>query len=288
MSAVADLDLIADVARRARLLVIETVAHAGAGHVGGPLSAADLLAALYFDVLDVRPDEPRWPDRDRFILSKGHSSLGLYSVLALRGFFEVKELKTFDRLDSRLQGHPDMSRLDALDMSTGALGQGLSPGIGMALAARLQGREYHTFVMLGDGELQEGQVWEAAFIAARYRLGNLTAIVDWNGLQQYGWRAEKGRRPPFDEINPARVFEAFGWASAEIDGHELAQIVPALRAAKEPRERPLAIVARTIKGKGVSFMENEFTWHSRVPTAAELEQARAELAAAPAGTGGSA
>src|SRR5882757_5840731 len=174
-------------ARRGRWLAISTVAKSGAGHVGGPFSAMDLMIALYFRVLRVDPQNPRWPQRDRFILSKGHSSIGLYTVLALRGFLPVEELKTFDKANSRLQGHPDVTKLPALDTSTGSLGQGLSVGLGFALGARLRGEKFHTFVMIGDGELQEGMIWEAAHIAPRYKLGNLTAILDWNGLQQFGW-----------------------------------------------------------------------------------------------------
>jgi transketolase len=177
-----------------RRLVVESVHHAGAGHLGGPMSAAEMLIGLYFETLDIDPGKPRDDDRDRFILSKGHCSIGLYSALALRGYFPIDELKTFDAIDSRLQGHPDMDVLPGLDMSTGSLGQGLSPGLGMALAARLKNQDFHTWVMVGDGDSQEGQIWEAAFVAARYGLDNLTAILDWNGLQQYGWATDKGYR----------------------------------------------------------------------------------------------
>lgn len=264
-----------------RRLIVESVHHAGAGHLGGPLSAADILVALYFEVMNVDPLKPRDPDRDRFILSKGHSSIGLYVTLALRGYFPVEELKTFDAIDSRLQGHPDMSMLPGLDMSTGSLGQGLSPGIGMALAARLQGRQYHTWVVLGDGDSQEGQVWEAAFVAARYRLGGLTAILDWNGLQQYGWATEAGygdlsRMPP--QEMPAARWQAFGWRTIEIDGHDMSQIVAACGQAQESAEQPTIIIARTVKGKGISFMENDFNWHAKPLADADLRQAQEELA----------
>src|SRR5260221_8842789 len=174
-------------ARRGRWLAISTVARSGAGHVGGPFSAMDILIALYFRARDVDPDNPHWPGRDRFILSKGHSLIGLDVVMALRGFFPVEELKTFDKGNSRLQGHPDVTKLPGLDTSTGSLGQGLCVGLGMALGARLRGEKFHTFVMIGDGELQEGMIWEALDVAPRYKLGNLTAILDWNGLQQFGW-----------------------------------------------------------------------------------------------------
>ncbi|HLG51979.1 MAG TPA: transketolase, partial [Chloroflexota bacterium] len=177
--------MLRETARQVRRLVVQSVYRAKAGHLGGPLSAADVLTVLYFKILRVDPSRPDWPDRDRFILSKGHSAIALYATLALRGFFPVEELDTFDEIDSRLQGHPDMTRTPGLDMSTGSLGQGLSPGVGMALGARLLGKDFHTWVMLGDGEIQEGQIWEAAFVAERYRLDNLTAILDYNGLQQY-------------------------------------------------------------------------------------------------------
>ncbi len=179
-------------ARKGRWLAISTVAGSGAGHVGGPFSAMDLLIALYFRVMDIKPEDPRWEDRDRFILSKGHSSIGQYAVMALRGYLPIEELKTFDKGNSRLQGHPDVTKLPGIDTSTGSLGQGLSVGLGFALGARLRGKKFHTFVVLGDGELQEGMVWEALHIAPRYKLGNLTAILDWNGLQQFGW--SRGQR----------------------------------------------------------------------------------------------
>jgi len=194
----AEIARLEEVARQIRLAIVRTVNHARAGHLGGPLSAADLLAALYFHVMRIRPDEPAWPDRDRFILSKGHSSVGLYAALALRGYFPVEELATFDAANSRLQGHPDMTRLPGLDMSSGSLGMGISAGVGMALGARLTGRDVRTYVMLGDGECQEGEVWEAAMTAARYGLDSLVAIVDHNKLQQYGWPGDgpDGRTPP--------------------------------------------------------------------------------------------
>ncbi|MEW6751062.1 MAG: transketolase [Candidatus Latescibacterota bacterium] len=262
-----------------RRLVVDAVHHAGAGHPGGSLSATEILVALYFEVLSVDPARPRDPDRDRFVMSKGHASIGLYAVLALRGYFPLSELRTFDAIDSRLQGHPDMSVLPGLDMSTGSLGQGLSPGIGMALAARLQGRSYRTWVLLGDGDSQEGQVWEAAFVAARYRLGNLTAILDCNGLQQYGWATPAGygsrERLPAQEMAAAR-WQAFGWRTLEVDGHDFAQILAAC-AQVEGGDRPTIIIARTVKGKGISFMEGDFAWHARPVTDEDLARARKEL-----------
>lgn len=271
--------------RRAAIAVrrhlIDAVHHAGAGHLGGPLSAADILVALYFELLRIDPQDPQDPQRDRFILSKGHSSIGLYATLAMRGYFAVEELRTFDRLDSRLQGHPDMTVLPGIDMSSGSLGQGLSPGIGMALAARLQGHDYHTWVLLGDGDSQEGQIWEAAAVASRYRLGNLTAILDWNGLQQYGWATDSGytdlARQPAQE-NPVERWRSFGWATIEIDGHDLNEIVDAGHRARAT-EAPTIVVARTTKGRGISFMENDFNWHAKPPSDEELQAALGELAA---------
>lgn len=264
-----------------RRLVIESVHHASAGHLGGPLSAAELLTALYFEVLNIDPQNPRDPKRDRFILSKGHCSIGLYTTLALRGYFPVEELKTFDALNSRLQGHPDMAVLPGLDMSSGSLGQGLSPGIGMALAAKLKNQSYHTWVMLGDGDTQEGQIWEAAFIAERYQLDNLTAILDCNGLQQYGWATPAGyddlaRRPP--QENAAEKWRAFGWHTFEIDGHDLEQILDTYAQAQTIKDRPTIIIARTVKGKGVSYMENDFNWHTQPVTDDLLRTAQQELA----------
>ena len=274
-------------ARRARWLVMETVAGSGAGHVGGPLSAMDLLVYLYFRQLRIRPDQPYWPDRDRFILSKGHSAVALYAVLALRGYFPVEELATFDQLDSRLQGHPDLTRLPGLDASTGSLGQGVAVGIGHALAARLSSRAYLTWIMVGDGELQEGMIWESAHVAARYRLGHLATIVDWNGLQQYGWPASAdpgqassdGRAAPWERAELPAMFTSFGWRVLEIDGHDFDQIGAACaEVARQPAEAPpVAVLARTVKGRGVSSAEGDYTWHARVPDAAALARARADL-----------
>ena len=265
-----------------RRLVVESVHYAGAGHLGGPMSATELLVALYFEILRLDPQQPRDPDRDRFILSKGHCSIGLYTVLALRGYFPVEELKTFDALNSRLQGHPDMSILPGLDMSSGSLGQGLSPGVGMALAAKVKDRDYHTWVMIGDGDSQEGQIWEAAFVAERYQLDNLTAILDCNGLQQYGWATAAGygelaRRPP--QENAAEKWRAFGWQTLEIDGHDLEEILDACARAQQIKGQPTAIIARTVKGKGISYMENDYNWHTQPVTEDHLRTAREELAA---------
>jgi transketolase len=264
--------------RRTRRLILESIHAAGAGHIGGPLSVTDILVSLYFNELRIDPDHPDAPDRDRLILSKGHSSIALYTVLALRDFFPVDELSTFDALDSRLQGHPDLTSLPGLDMSTGSLGQGLSPGIGMALGARLSGKDFHTWVILGDGELQEGQIWEAAFVASRYRLSNLTAIVDSNGLPQFGWPHESGhtRDTPIDD--PGGKFRAFGWNVIETDGHNYEALLDAWSTAKTHTDGPTCIIAKTVKGKGVSFMENDFLWHAQVPTPEDLAKSALELA----------
>jgi len=256
MSSQTDYQELEKLARRGRWLAISTVAGSGAGHVGGPLSAMDIMIALYFRVMRVRPEEPKWPERDRFILSKGHSSIGQYVVMALRGFLPIEELKTFDKGRSRLQGHPDVTRLPGLETSTGSLGQGLSVGLGMALGARMRGQKFQTFVMIGDGELQEGMIWEALHVAPRYKLGNLTAILDWNGLQQFGWllapdeKNRGDRRDPWAGVDLKTIFEKLGWRVLEIDGHDYSQIVPALEAAKKFGEssQPTMIVAHTVKG----------------------------------------
>lgn len=272
-----------DKARSIRHLVIQSVHHAGAGHIGGPLSAADILAALYFHVMNIDPQRPDWPDRDRFILSKGHSSIGLYAALALRGYFPVEELSTFDAINSRLQGHPDMLVTPGIDMSSGSLGQGLSPGIGMALGAKLVGKDFHTWVMLGDGETHEGQIWEAALLAPRYGLGNLTAILDHNKLSQYGWTSsEEGhagvhRESPIED--PGLKFRAFGWNVIEIDGHDMSQIVDACSLSMRSKNKPTMIIAHTVKGKGVSFMEGHYAWHSRPMSDDELHKALEEIGA---------
>ena len=261
----------------ARRQIIQTIHRAGAGHIGGPLSVTDILVNLYFDRLRIDPSKPDWPERDRCILSKGHSSIALYAVLALRGYFPAAELSTFDQIDSRLQGHPDMTKLPGLDMSTGSLGQGLSPGVGMALGARLTGSDFHTWVILGDGEIQEGQIWEACFTASRYGLDNLTAILDYNRFPQFGWPDPSGltRDHPYDD--PEAKFRAFGWNVIICDGHDHKALRDAFDAAVAHRGQPTCVIANTIKGKGISFMENDFNWHAKVPTDDELRLALAEL-----------
>ena len=267
---------LAEIAARVRARVLVAVHHAGGGHVGGPLSCADMLVAFYFHILSIDPANPTWEARDRFILSKGHSTIGLYAVMAERGYFPVEELLTFDAIDSRLQGHPDMTRLPGLDMSSGSLGQGISPGIGMALGARMRGMPFHTYVVIGDGESQEGQIWEAAFVAARYGLDNLTVVLDYNGLQQFGWQ-KPGERMLTPIENPAGKWQAFGWNTIETDGHDIAQFIAAVERVKNHKGAPSIVIAHTIKGKGVSFIEDDYDWHARVPTDDELLTALEEL-----------
>jgi transketolase len=279
-SSVGQVDELEQRAREARAEIVRAVGRARAGHLGGPLSAVDILTALYGGVLRVRPDDPAWRERDRFVLSKGHASIGLYAVLAVAGFIPREELATFDQLGSRLQGHPDMTRLPALDMSTGSLGVGASTAVGMAIGAKRLGLPSAVFVMLGDGECQEGQVWEAAISAVRYRLDNLIAIVDVNGLQQFGWVNSAGERErPWEADRLAAIWAGFGWTVRTVDGHDIAALVPALTDARDnpAPSRPTVLLAHTVKGRGVSFMEGRFEWHAKVPTADETEAALAEL-----------
>jgi transketolase len=246
---------------------------AGSGHVGGSTSAADLLAALYFHTLDVRPHEPDWPDRDRFVLSKGHANAALAAVLAQAEFIEDALLDCFYGYESPLGMHPDI-KVPGVEMSTGGLGHGLSVGVGMALGARIQGKAFHTYVMLGDGELHEGSNWEAAMCAAHYRLSNLTAIIDFNKV------AQSGRVAQLVDIEPlADKWRAFGWEVREIDGHAMDQVVDALDALPFSPHKPSALIAHTVKGKGVSFAENTYVWHSNTVTDDILARALAELEA---------
>ena len=279
MADAAEIARLEEVARQIRLAIVRCVYHARAGHLGGPLSAADILAALYFHVLRIRPDEPDWADRDRFILSKGHSSIALYAAMALRGYFPVEELLTFDAAHSRLQGHPDMTRLPGLDMSSGSLGMGISAAMGMALGARLSGHDVRAYVMLGDGECQEGEVWEAAMSAARYGLDNLIAIVDHNKLQQYGWPGDgpDGRLPPEVPGELVAKWSAFGWRVIEVNGHDMIDILRSLDEAARGDGRPVAIISHTVKGKGVSFMEGHYFWHTRAIKPEEFATAMADL-----------
>lgn len=252
--------------------IIEMTCEAGAGHPGGSLSAADIVTALYFRVMRIDPQRPDWPDRDRFILSKGHACPVWYAALAERGYFDKSHLRTLRKLDSILQGHPDMRKTPGIDMTAGSLGHGLSVGVGMALAGRLLQKDYHVWVIVGDGEVQEGSVWEAAMAAAKWKLDNLTVILDRNHLQNDDCvDIEMPVEPLADK------WRAFGWEVVEIDGHDMEQIVHTLEWAREFRGRPVMIIAHTIKGKGVSFMENQVVWHGKAPCREEAEQALREL-----------
>ena len=251
--------------------IVRMIYRAKAGHPGGSLSAADIITALYFHVMDIDPENPDRPDRDRFILSKGHSCPALYAALAERGFFDKSELDTLRVYHSMLQGHPDMNKVPGLDMTAGSLGNGLSIGVGMALSARLHKQDYMTYVMLGDGECQEGMVWEAAMAANHHHLKNLIAIVDCNGVQINGWVNDILRVEPF-----ADKWKAFGWNVIEIDGHDMRQILTALHDARAMRA-PTAILARTVKGKGVSFMEDDSAWHGAAPNAEQLAKALEDI-----------
>ena len=260
-------------ARGIRRHIVRMTGAAGSGHPGGSLSATDIVTALYFKIMRLDPGNPQWPDRDRFVLSKGHAAPVLYAALAEKGFLETAELLTLRKLGSRLQGHPDMRVLPGVEMSTGSLGQGLSAATGMALAGKLDEKDYRVYVLLGDGEIQEGQIWEAAMAAAHYRLDNLIAFLDFNGLQIDG--------PVRDIMSPEPVVDkwrAFGWHVQDIDGHDFKQIIGAVQKAHGVSGKPSMIVSRTVKGKGVSFMENEVGWHGVAPNAEQVAQALQELA----------
>ena len=260
-----------EIAKKVRVDVIKAVYHAGSGHPGGSLSAADLVTALYFDEMNIDPQDPKKPDRDKLILSKGHANPAQYAALGERGYFDVEDLMTLRKLGSPFQGHPNMYKVPGIEMSTGSLGQGFSAGVGMALANKLDKNPGRIYVILGDGELQEGIVWEAAMSASHYHLDNLCAIVDWNGLQIDGANDDVMTVRPIDE-----KFRAFGWNTCVIDGHDFNAIKAALLVARETQGRPTAIIAKTVKGKGVSFMENQAGWHGKAPNADEFAIAKAE------------
>jgi transketolase len=261
-----------EMAKKLRRHVITMIATAGSGHPGGSLSAADIITALYFKAMRYNPEDPHWPDRDRFILSKGHAAPILYAALAEAGYFPVGELATLRKLDSRLQGHTDMRFTPGVEMSAGSLGMGLSFGVGVALAARLDSRTYRTYVLLSDGECEEGQTWEAALSAAQFRLDNMTAIIDNNGIQLSGRTCDIMNLEPL-----ARKWEAFGWNVIDVDGHDLDRLLSAYHEAENTKGGPTVVVAQTIKGKGVSFMENNVAFHGKAPTPEETERALKEL-----------
>ena len=252
--------------------IIEMITTAQAGHPGGSLSATDIVTALYFRVMRINPEDPDWADRDRFILSKGHACPVWYAALAERGYFDKAHLGTLRRLNSILQGHPDMNKTPGIDMTVGSLGQGLSVGLGMALSGKLRKADYHVWIVLGDGEVQEGSVWEAAMAAGNWKVDNLTAILDRNGLQNDTY---------VDEVQPleplADKWRAFGWHVIEIDGHNMEEVVHALESAKMIKGRPVLVLAHTVKGKGVSFMEDVAAWHGKAPCVEEAACALEEI-----------
>ena len=254
--------------------IIEMIYVAGSGHPGGSLSAVEILTALYFKVMRIRPEQPEWPERDRFILSKGHAAPAIYAVLAERGFFPLEELKTFSAPGTRLQKHIDMHLVPGAELSTGSLGQGLSVGVGMALADRIDGKDRRVYVLIGDGESQEGQIWEAAMAAAQLKLDNLIAFLDYNGCQVDGYVRDICNLEPVD-----RKWESFGWHVQRIDGHDLGQILAALETAHRYRPGPHIIIADTVKGKGISYMEDRPEWHARAIGQEEYRIAVADLEA---------
>lgn len=255
-----------------RKLVIKTVYGAKSGHIGGSLSSAEILTALYFERMKLDEKNAHWEDRDRFVLSKGHITPAYYSVLAMRGFFPIKELETFRKNGSKLQGHPDRNKVNGVDMSSGSLGQGISSAVGIALAGKLKKADYRVYALVGDGEIQEGQVWEAAMFASQRKLDNLCIIIDNNGIQSDG---------PIESINSPypidQKFLSFGFNVITIDGHDFEQIINAFDNAQSVKGKPTAIIAKTVKGKGVSFMENKASWHGKVPSSEEYELAMKEL-----------
>ena len=261
-------------AAKARLLGLDMVYGAASGHLGGSFSAMDLLTVLYQNVMQVDPADPSDPDRDRFVLSKGHCTPALYPTLALRGYFPTEELKLFRSVNGHMSGHAEMHHVKGVDMSTGSLGQGISAAVGMALAGKLDRKNYRVYTLLGDGEIEEGQVWEAAMSAAKFHLDNLCAIVDVNGLQIDGATADVMPSEPLD-----KKWEAFGWHVISCDGHDYQAIEAAFEQARAVKEQPTVLLARTVKGRGVSFMVNNAGWHGKAPNAVQYEQAKAELSA---------
>ena len=260
------------IANDIRIDIIKSLHAAGSGHPGGSLSAADIITALYFDVMNIDPQDPEMKGRDKFILSKGHANPAQYAALAERGFFPREELMTLRKLGSRLQGHPNMHYVPGIEMSTGSLGQGLSVAVGIALANRLDGDPGRVYTLHGDGEIQEGMIWEAAMAAVHYKLDNITAIVDWNGLQIDGKNEDVMSVAPIGD-----KFKGFGWNVLECDGHDMDEIIRVLNTAKETKGSPTVIIAKTLKGKGVSFMEDQAGWHGKAPDDEQYEQAMKDL-----------
>lgn len=267
-----DIDKLTEIAKTIRRDIIKMTTEVNSGHPGGSLSATDIIAVLYFKAMRHNPKNPAWPDRDRFILSKGHAAPALYSALARSGYFPEEQLLTLRKFGSPLQGHPEMGKLHGVEASTGSLGQGLSIASGIALAGKIDNKNYHTYVMIGDGESEEGQIWEAAMSSAYYRLDNLTAFIDYNSIQLDGWVKDVMELEPIVD-----KWKGFGWHVIEIDGHNLLQIIKAIDEAKATKGKPTVIVARTVKGKGVSFMENNVEFHGMAATREQMEFALREL-----------
>lgn len=265
-------------ATKARLLLFQAIYRAQSGHPGGSLSCVDALTTLYFDEMNIDPEKPDWEDRDRFVLSKGHSAPALYAILALRGFFPEDDLKLLRSVRGHMSGHPDMRHVPGVDMSTGSLGQGISAAVGMALAAGVNGKHYRTYCILGDGEMEEGQVWEAVMAAAKWRLSNLCAFVDMNGLQIDGRTEDVMPTAPLDE-----KLSAFHWNVIHADGHDFESLRTALKAARACTDRPSAILMRTVKGRGISYMEKSAAWHGKAPNDEQYKLALSELRAHLAG-----
>ena len=261
-----------EVAKKIRLGIIESVYSGQSGHPGGSLSIADIMTVLYFHEMNINPENPKDENRDRLVLSKGHCAPALYSTLANRGFFDVEELQTLRNIESRLQGHPDMKKIPGVDMTTGSLGQGLSAANGMAMAGKLDNKDYRVYCILGDGEIEEGQIWEAAMAAGKYKLDNLCVIVDNNNLQIDGTIEEVMSSYPIDE-----KFRSFGFQVINIDGHNIQEIIDAFDVSRNVKEKPTCIIAKTVKGKGVSFMENQVGWHGKAPNEEQYRQAMEEI-----------
>ena len=266
------IEYLSEIAKKIRKSIIQEVYYGKSGHIGGSLSIADIITVLYFDEMKIDPQNPNMENRDRFVLSKGHCSPALYAALAYRGFFNIEELKTFRNINSNLQGHPDKKNVPGVDMSTGSLGQGLSIANGMALAGKIDKKDYRVYCILGDGEIEEGQIWEAAMTANKYKLDNLCVIVDNNNLQIDGTIEEVMSSYPIDQ-----KFRSFGFEIIKIDGHDINEILNAFEVAKNIKNRPTCIIAKTIKGKGVSFMENKAEWHGKSPNEEQYNKAMKEL-----------
>ena len=272
MEKINDVKKLSEIAKNIRKGIIEAVYSGQSGHPGGSLSIADIMTVLYFYEMNINPENPKDENRDRLVLSKGHCAPALYSTLANRGFFEVEELRTLRNIESRLQGHPDMNKIPEVDMTTGSLGQGLSAANGMAIAGKLNNKDYRVYCIMGDGEIEEGQVWEAAMASNKYKLDNLCVIVDNNNLQIDGTIEEVMSSYPIDE-----KFKSFGFQVINIDGHNIQEIIDAFDVARNIKGKPVCIIAKTIKGKGVSFMENKAEWHGKAPNQEQYEQAIKEI-----------